>query len=46
MTVAPSLWVTINAVIEWNEKHSSKQVVSLINTLGKDFLVAATFKGL
>ena len=30
----------------WNEKHSSKQVVSMINTLGKKVFAAATFKGL
>ena len=34
------------AVVTWNEKHLLKQVVSMINTLGKDFLAAATFKGL
>ena len=33
-------------VITWNKKHSSKQVASMINTLGKDFFAAATFKGL
>ena len=52
MAVAPSIWVTINLskkmfpVITWNKKYSSKQVVSMINTLGKDFFAAATFKGL
>ena len=30
----------------WNEKHSSKQVISMINTLEKYFFAAATFKGL
>ena len=34
------------AVITWNENNSSKQVVSMINTLRKDFFAAATFKGL
>ena len=43
MTVAPSLSIKINLR---NEKHSSKQFVSMINTLGKNFLAAATFKGL
>ena len=33
-------------VILWNKKHSLKEVVSLIYTLGKDFFAAATFKGL
>ena len=33
-------------VITRNKKHSSKQVVWMINTLGKDFFAAATFKGL
>ena len=33
-------------VITWNEKHWLKQAVSMTNTLGKDFLAAATFKGL
>ena len=53
MAVAPSLWVTINlckkimlAVIKWYEKQSSKQIVSMINTLGKRFLADGTFKGL
>ena len=30
--------------ITWNKKHSSKQVVPMINTLEKDLFVAATFK--
>ena len=52
MAVEPNLWVTINLyekclpVITWNKKHSSKQVVSMVHTLGKDFFAAATFKGL
>ena len=29
-----------------DQKHSSKQVVSTVHTLGKDFFAAATFKGL
>ena len=33
------------AVITWNEKYSSKQVASMINTLRKDIFAAATFKG-
>ena len=33
-------------VITWNEIHSSKQVISMINILGKDLFAAATFKGL
>ena len=52
MAVAPSLRVTIYfckkilfAVITWNKKDSSKQVVSMINKLGKEFFAAATFKG-
>ena len=52
MTVASNLWVTINfhkklrlPVITWKKKHPSKQVVSMIYTLGKDFFEAATFKG-
>ena len=50
---APNLWVTINShkklclpVITWNKKHSSQQVASMIDTLGKDFFPTATFKGL
>ena len=52
MAVAPNLWVTVNLckkylqVITWNKKHSSKQVVSMIYTLGKEVFAAATFKGL
>ena len=45
MAVAPNHWVKINLykelcrpVITWNKKLSSKQVVSMIYTLGKDFL--------
>ena len=34
------------AVITGNKKHLLKQVVLVINTLGKDFFAAATFKGL
>ena len=33
------------AVITWNKKDSSKQVVSMINTLRKEFFAAAPFKG-
>ena len=32
-------------VITRNKKHSSKQVVSMIYTLGKDFFATATFQG-
>ena len=28
------------------KKHSSKQVVSIVHTVGKDFFAAAAFKGL
>ena len=35
----------LSAVITWNKKDSSKQVVSMINKLGKEFFAAATFKG-
>ena len=34
------------AIITWNKKRSSKQVVSMIYTLQKEFFAAATFKGL
>ena len=33
------------SVITWNKKDSSKQVVSMINKLGKEFFSAATSKG-
>ena len=33
-------------VITWNKKHSSKQVVSMIYGLRKDFFAAATLEGL
>ena len=53
MVVAQNLWVKINLykelglpVITWNIKHWSKQVVSMIYTLGKEFLAAVTFKAL
>ena len=53
MAVKPNLWVTINLYkkqclpgIIWNKKHSSKQVVSMVHTIGKDFFEASTFKGL
>ena len=43
------LWVTMNfckeilfSVITWNKKHSLKKVMSMINTLGKDFFAAST----
>ena len=46
------LYVTISLykkeclpVITRNKKHSSKQVVSMIYTLGKDFFATATFQG-
>ena len=52
MAVVSNLWVTTNLykkqcllVITWNKKHSSKQLVLLIYTLGKDFFVTAAFKG-
>ena len=32
-------------VITWNKNHSSKQVLSMIYTLGKDISAASTFKG-
>ena len=51
MAVATNLRVTINfykkqylPAITWNKEHSSKEVVSMIHTLGKDFLAAADFK--
>ena len=50
--VVLTLWVTINLykkylpVIAWNRKHSSKQVVLMIHTRGKNLFAAATFKGL
>ena len=50
MGVTPNFWVTISLykkeclpVITRNKKHSSKQVVSMIYTLGKDFFATATF---
>ena len=50
MAVTPNFWVTISLykkeclpVITRNKKHSSKQVVSMIYTLGKDFFATATF---
>ena len=52
MAVAPSLvndkfvQKLLFAVITWNEKHSSKQVVSMISRLGKDSFAAAAFKKL
>ena len=36
----------LRKTITWNKIHSLKQVVSVIYILGKDFFVAATFKGL
>ena len=51
MAVTPNLWVMISLykkeclpVITRNKKHSSKQVVSMIYTLGKDFFATATFQ--
>ena len=51
MTVEKS--VTINfyekqclLILIWNEKHSSKQSVSITCTLEKKFLAAATFESL
>ena len=35
----------MSSVITWNKKHSSKQVLSMIHTVEKDFFAAATFKG-
>ena len=52
MVVVSNLWVTSDLykkcilVTTWNKKHLSKQVVSMIYTLEKDFFAAATFKGL
>ena len=50
--VTPNFWVTISLykkeclpVVRQNQKHSSKQVVSMIYTLGKDFYATATFQG-
>ena len=40
------VWKILFVVITWNEKNSSKEVVSMINTLGKDFFAAATFQAL
>ena len=52
MAVTPNFWVTISLykkeclpVITQNKKHSSKQVVSMIYTFGKDFFATATFQG-
>ena len=51
MAGARNLWVTISLykkeclpVITRNTKHSSKQVVSMIHTLGKDLFAAVLFK--
>ena len=51
MAVTPNFWVTISLykkeclpVITQNKKHSSKQVVSMIYTLGKDVLQLLLFK--
>ena len=33
-------------VIKWNQKHSSKQVVSIKCTLHEKFFLAANFEGL
>ena len=53
MVVTPNFSVKISwykkeclPVITRNKKHSSKQVVSMIYTLGKDFFATATFQGL
>ena len=53
MTVTPNFLVMISLykkeclpVITRNKKHSSKQVVSMMYTLGKDFFATATFQGL
>ena len=53
MVVTSNFWVTISLykkeclpVIAGNKKHSSKQVVSMMYTLGKDFFAAAAFQGL
>ena len=50
MVVTRNLWVMTSLykkkclpVITRNKKHSSKQVVSMIYTLEKDFFEAATF---
>ena len=52
MAVTPNFWLTISLykkeclpVITRGKKHSSKQVVSMIHTLGKDFFATATFRG-
>ena len=50
MAVEPNLWLTVSMYkkeylpFTRNKKHSSKQVVSMIYTLGKDLLAAAFFK--
>ena len=52
MVVTPNFWVTISLykkclpVITQNKKHSTKQVVFMMYTLGKDFFATATFQGL
>ena len=51
MAVTPNFWVTISLykkecfpVITRNKKDSSKQVISMIYALGKDFFANATFQ--
>ena len=52
MVVIKNLWVSINlykiclSVITWNKKHSWKQAVPIVYTLGKKVSAVATFKGL
>ena len=53
MMVTPNFLVMISLykkeclpVITRNKKHSSKQVVFMMYTLGKDFFATATFQGL
>ena len=53
IAVTPNFWVMISLykkeclpVIKRNKKHSSKQVVFMIYTLGKDLFATATFQGL
>ena len=48
MAVSPNIWITINLYKKYYlpQNKTSKQVVSMICKLGKDFFAAATFKGL
>ena len=52
MAVAQNLWVMMNLYknnvfrLSRNKKHLSKQVLSMIYKIGKDFFVARTLNGL